>query len=478
MPLTKSADNEDAGIEPFSYTPPGRNHLFVPGPVNIHQRVMNAMVVPGENHRDAFFAPFFKNLLHETKYLFQTERGTPFIFPGTGTGGWEAALTNTLSPGDKVVTFRYGQFSHLWVDMQQRLGLDVNVIECRWGDGAYEDKLAEILQADTNKEIKAVCVVHNETATGITSDLPEIRRTMDAASHPALLMIDGVSSIGAVPFKFDEWGIDLAVTGSQKALSLPTGLGLVCASEKALSMAESAKLRRVYFDFRDQLKTNPAGGVPYTPILPTLYGLKESLTMLQEEGIENTWARHHRLGEGTRKAVAAWGLQTLCREPRWHSDALTVVEMPEGINSNKVLEAAFAKYNLSLGLGLAQVNGKVFRIGHLGNMDEIMSLSALAGTEMALLDAGVKLTPGSGVGAAVQYYQKTSNVIKSRESVIKSQIVHTSLAARCRLCDSCQGHIVLSHSYVRVIVEQPAILRRYAGKSPRFWSQQHSRLCC
>lgn len=372
------------------------------------------MMVPGQNHRDAWFAPFYKNIMHETKYLFKTEKGTPIIYPGTGTGGWEAALTNTLSPGDKVVTFRYGQFSHLWVDMQQRLGLDVTVVNCPWGDGAHEDKLAEILAKDTKKEIKAVCVVHNETATGVTSDIPEIRKTLDAASHPALLLIDGVSSIGALPFKFDEWGVDVAVTGSQKALSLPTGLGFVCASEKALSKMESAQLKRVYFDFRDMLKTNPSGGVPYTPVLPLLYGLKEALTMLQEEGLENTWARHHRLAEGTRKAVAAWGLQTLCKNPRWQSDSLTVVEMPPGINSNPLVNNAFAKYNLSLGLGLSEVNGKVFRIGHLGNMDELMNLSALAGTEMALLDAGVKITPGSGVGKAVEYYQSTSKCIKTR----------------------------------------------------------------
>lgn len=404
---------------PFSYAPPGRNHLFVPGPVNIHERVRNAMIVPGENHRDPWFATFYKGILEQTKYLFQTTEGTPIIFPGTGTGGWEAALTNTLSPGDKVVTFRYGQFSHLWVDMQQRLGLDVMVVNCPWGDGAHEEKLAEILVNDEAKEIKAVCVVHNETATGITSDIPAIRATLDAADHPALLLIDGVSSIGALPFKMDDWRVDVAVTGSQKALSLPTGLGFVCASPKALAAMESAQLKRVYYDFRDMLATNPSGAVPYTPVLPLLYGLREALTLMEQEGIENAWARHHRLAEGTRRAVAAWGLKTLCKDPRWFSDSLTVVETPDGVDSNLIVKNAFAKYNLSLGLGLSEVNGKVFRIGHLGNMDEIMCLSSLAGTEMALLDSGVSIVPGSGVGAAVQFFQETSKVIPTREGVLQ-----------------------------------------------------------
>ncbi|KAL6776409.1 SGA1 [Auxenochlorella protothecoides x Auxenochlorella symbiontica] len=404
--------------EDFSFTPAGRNHLFVPGPVNIHDDVLRAMSVQSQNHRDAWFAPFFKELLASVKPVFGTTAATPFIFPGTGTGGWEAALSNTLSPGDRVVTFRYGMFSHLWIDMMQRLGLEVEVVEGRWGDGAYEDKLADLLEKDTSKGIKAVCVVHNETATGVTSDIGRIRETLDAASHPALLMVDGVSSVGALPFKFDDWKVDVAVTGSQKALSLPTGLGIVAASDKALDARSSAKLKRVYFSFDDMLKTNKNGGVPYTPILPLLHGLKASLGLLNAEGLDNVFARHHRLAEGTRAAVAAWGLKLLCREPRWQSDTLTVVEVPEGVDSQKIVDTAFAKYNLSLGLGLAEVQGKVFRIGHLGNMDELMLAGALGGVEMTLRDVGLPIELGSGVGAALKVWQEGTPVIPTRECLM------------------------------------------------------------
>jgi alanine-glyoxylate transaminase/serine-glyoxylate transaminase/serine-pyruvate transaminase len=369
---------------------------------------------PAQNHRDPWFAPFFSSILEDTKMIYGTKEGTPFIYPGTGTGGWEVALTNTLSPGDKVVTFRYGQFSHLWVDMMQRLGLDVHVIEERWGDGASEDKLAEVLKKDSDKKIKAVCVVHNETTTGITSDIGKVRETMDAHNHPALLLVDGVSSIGALDFQMDKWRVDMAVTGSQKALSLPTGLALVAASQKALEARKTAKLKRVYYDLEDMIVTNKAGSVPYTPSLPLLYGIQQSLALLKSEGFENVVKRHNRLAEGTRRAVKGWGLELLCKNPRWYSDSLTVIETPQGIDSNKIVKTAYAKYNLSLGVGLSQVNGKVFRIGHLGNMDELMMCSAISGAEMALIDAGVKIKPGSGISKAIEYWQSTSKVIPTR----------------------------------------------------------------
>ncbi|GBG00276.1 hypothetical protein Rsub_13002 [Raphidocelis subcapitata] len=400
---------------PYSYTPPGRNHLHVPGPVNIHERVLRAMNVPGQNHRDPWFAAWWKEILEETKILYGTTQGTPFVFSGTGTGGWESALTNTLSPGDKVLTFRYGQFSHLWVDMMQRLGLDVEVHDLPWGEGASEEIVEAALRKDTGHKIKAVCVVHNETTTGVTSDIGGVRAAMDAARHPAMLMVDGVSSIGALDFRFDEWRVDVAVTGSQKALSLPTGLAMVCASKKALEAGKTAKLPRVYYSFEDQLKTNPSGNVPYTPSLMLLHGLKESLAMLREEGMANVVARHHRLAEGTRHAVEAWGLKLLCKHPRWRSDSLTVIETPAGVDSNLIVKNAYARYNLSIGVGLSQVNGKVFRIGHLGNMDELMMCSALSGAEMAMIDAGVKIKPGSGVGRAIEYWQQTSKIIPTRE---------------------------------------------------------------
>jgi alanine-glyoxylate transaminase/serine-glyoxylate transaminase/serine-pyruvate transaminase len=387
--------------------------------VNIHDNVLRAMHVGGQNHRDPWFAEFYKTCLEETKMIFGTSAGTPIFWPGTGTGRWEAALTNTLSPGDKVVTFRYGLFSHLWIDMMQRLGLEVEVIDCRWGDGADEARLAEVLAADTEKKIKAVCVVHNETTTGVTSDVGEVRRTMDAGAHPAMLLVDGVSSIGALDFQFDAWRVDVAVTGSQKALSLPTGLAAVCVSDRAIAASKTATSRRVYFDFADMLRTNPSGNVPYTPEVQMLYGLRASLKMLREEGgMPSVAARHHRLAEGARRAVAGWGLELLCKTPRWQSDSLTVVEVPEGVDSQRVVDVAYGKYNLSLGVGLDRVKGKVFRIGHLGNMDELMLSSALCGVEMAMNDAGIKVPMGSGVSKALEFWQQTMKPIPTREHLV------------------------------------------------------------
>ncbi|KAH7615609.1 hypothetical protein Ndes2526B_g09646 [Nannochloris sp. 'desiccata'] len=403
----------------FSHVPAGRNHLFVPGPVNIHENVIRAMHVGGQNHRDAWFADFYKKSLEESKMIFNTTAGTPIFYPGTGTGGWESALTNTLSPGDKVVTFRYGMFSHLWIDMMQRMGLEVEVIDCRWGDGADEEKLAEVLAKDTEKKIKAVCVVHNETTTGVTSDIGEVRKTMDSKSHPALLLVDGVSSIGALDFQFDKWRVDVAVTGSQKALSLPTGLAVICVSDKAIEASKTAISKRCYFDWADMLRTNPSGNVPYTPETQMLYGLRESLKMMREEGgMTAVAARHHRLAEGTRKAVEGWGLKLLCKDPRWYSDSLTVVEVPEGIDSQKIVDIAYGKYNLSLGIGLDKVKGKVFRIGHLGNMDELMLGGALCGVEMVLKDAGVPITIGSGISKATEYWRQTAKPIPTRETLL------------------------------------------------------------
>ena len=298
--------------------------------------------------------------------------------------------------------------------MMQRMGLDVQVIECEWGTGADEAALQKVLAADTGKKIKAVCVVHNETTTGVTSDVKGVRDAMDASSHPALLLVDGVSSIGALEFKFDDWKVDVAVTGSQKALSLPTGLALLAVSEKALAARKTAGSKRCYYDWEDMLATNPAGSVPYTPSIPLLYGLKESLALLKAEGFDNVVKRHHRLAEGTRRAVKAWGLELLCKEKRWRSDSLTVIESPAGLDSAKIVQEAYKRYNLSIGVGLSKVAGKVFRIGHLGNCDEVMQASALAGTEMALLSCGVKIKPGEGVGAAIEYWAETSKVIPTR----------------------------------------------------------------
>lgn len=261
-----------------------------------------------------------------------------------------------------------------------------------------------------------MCIVHNETTTGVTSDIKKIREVIDANNHPALYLIDGVSSIGAIPFKFDEWKVDVAVTGSQKALSLPTGLALLAVSDKALEASKKAKSNRCFFDWNDWSKTFPA--TPYTPIIPTLWGLQKSLELIKEEGIDNVTARHFRLAEGTRRAAAGWGLSLLVKDPRWNSDSLTVIEVPQGIDSNKIVKTAYAKYNLSIGIGLSHVNGKVFRIGHLGNMDELMLSGAISGVEMCLLENGVNITPGSGIGEAIKYWTETSKVIKTRESLL------------------------------------------------------------
>lgn len=415
--LPSPAVPQQEGMTPYSYIPPGRNHLFVPGPCNLPHRVQVAMASLAENHRDVGFPYFATQLLNDMKYLFKTESGRVMLFPGTGTGGWESCLTNTLSPGDKVVCFRYGVFSHLWVDMAQRLGLNVIVLDEEWGNGADEERLKRVLEEDVNKEIKAVMVVQNETTTGVTSDLLKCRQAINAAQHPALFFVDGVSGIGATDMKFDEWGIDVAVTGSQKALSLPTGLGIVCASQKAIAARSGAKLNKVYFDWNDMMKANDAGSFPYTPASQLMRGMRVAIDMLMEEGLDNAFARHARLAEGTRRAVRAWehaGLEILCKDPRWYSNSLTVIKAPEGVNTTELVNVAYNRYNLSLGLGLAKVAGKVFRIGHLGDMNEVSMLGAIAGTEMALRDVGVNLQMGSGVGAAAAYWQETSSIIPSR----------------------------------------------------------------
>ncbi len=379
---------------------PGRNFLFVPGPTNTPDRVLRAMHVAMEDHRSSDFPKLTLPLFEDMKKIFKTKDGQVFIYPSSGTGAWEAALTNTRSPGDKMLAARFGQFSHLWIDLAKRHGLDVIVQEEEWGTGASPEHIEEALRADKNHAIKGVMVVHNETATGVTSDVGAVRRAMDAAKHPALLYVDGVSSIASLDFRFDEWGVDLAITGSQKGFMLPAGLGMVCASPKALAAMKDAKCPRCYFDFADHMKANPTGYFPYTPALPLLYGLRESIAILQEEGLENVFARHHHLAEGARAAVKAWGLKVCAKEPKWNSDTVTAIMVPQGFNGADVIDRAYRRYNLALGAGLSQVAGKLFRIGHLGDLNELMLLGAIAGAEMAMRDVGIEVTLGSGVGAA------------------------------------------------------------------------------
>lgn len=379
---------------------PGRRHLFVPGPTNMPDPIRRAMDVPLEDHRAPSFPGFTKPLLTDLKNVFQTESGQVFIFPASGTGGWEAAVTNTLSPKDKVLQANFGQFSLLWADLCRRHFLTVIEVDVPWGEGLPIDQYRDILAADSGHEIKAVMVTHNETATGVTSDIKAVRNLLNELNHPALLFVDGISSIACIEFRMDDWGIDVAVGGSQKGFMLPTGLALVGVSQKALAAGAIARCPRCFFDFAEMLKANRDGWFPYTPATSLLHGLRASIDMLLEEGLENVWARHHRYGNAVRAAVSAWGLSTCAKQARWHSDTVTAVVVPEGIDSNNIINTAYERYQLSLGLGLNKLAGRVFRIGHLGDLNELMLLSAISGAEMAMRDIGMDIKSGSGIGAA------------------------------------------------------------------------------
>ncbi|CAL5428035.1 unnamed protein product [Camellia sinensis] len=419
---------------------PGRNHLFVPGPVNIPEQVIRAMNRNNEDYRSPAIPAMTRTLLEDVKKIFKTTSGTPFLIPTTGvylqlqtsismtlskdetkafnaigTGAWESALTNTLSPGDRIVSFLIGQFSLLWIDQQQRLNFNVDVVESDWGQGANLEVLASKLAADSAHTIKAICIVHNETATGVTNNLAAVRKILDHYQHPALFLVDGVSSICALDFRMDEWGIDVALTGSQKALSLPTGMGIVCASPKALEASKTAKSLRVFFDWKDYLKFYKMGTFwPYTPSIQLLYGLRTALDLIFEEGLDNVIARHGRLAKATRIAVEAWGLKNCTQKEEWYSDTVTAVVVPPYIDSSEIVKRGWQRYNLSLGLGLNKVAGKVFRIGHLGNLNELQLLGCLAGVEMVLKDVGYPVKLGSGVGAACAFLQNTTPLIASR----------------------------------------------------------------
>ncbi|WP_411726499.1 aminotransferase class V-fold PLP-dependent enzyme [Methyloglobulus sp.] len=385
----------------------GRNHLYIPGPTNIPNEVLNAMHIAMEDHRSPIFPQLLTPLLQDLKKIFRTETGQAFIFPATGTAGWEIALTNTLNPGDKVLIYRFGQFSHLWAELAKRLGFDVEIHQETWGKGMPLDKLEARLKEDTGHEIKAVLATHNETATGVTSDIAGVRKAMDAAKHPALMFVDGVSSIASIDFRMDEWGVDGAISGSQKGFMLPAGGAFLAFSQKALKATETSTYPRCFLDLQDQMNTNKDGYTPYTPNLPLLYGLRKALDLLLEEGLENVYARHHRLAEGTRKAIAVWGLK-LCAYPGFESDTVSAIMVPESKDARHVISTAFNKYNISLGAGLSELAGKAFRIGHVGDMNDVSMLGAIAGVEMALLDNGFDIKAGSGVAAAIEYYRGTA----------------------------------------------------------------------
>ena len=395
---------------------PGRNFLFVPGPTNTPDRILRAMHVPMEDHRSSTFPDLANGIFRDLPKIFKSETGKAFVFPGTGTGGWEAALVNTLSPGDKVLSFRYGQFSHLWIDMMQRLGLDVTAVDVEWGEGAPPEQIHELLAADKKHEYKAVCVVHNETATGVTSDIGAVRKAIDAAGHPALLFVDSVSGLASIDFRMDEWKVDICVTGSQKGFMLPAGSGIVCVGPKALEAGKTAKLPKCYWSFEDQTKANATGYFPYTPSIPMLYGIREAMDMLFEEGLENVFARHHRLAEGCRRAVKAWGLSLCAKEPKWYSDTVSAIMVPSGVNGADVIDVAYRRYNFALGAGLNKVAGKLFRIGHLGDLNEITLLAGIAGSEMAMTDVGIRIDLGSGVAAAQRYWLETAKPLPPKKT--------------------------------------------------------------
>ncbi len=386
-----------------------QNPVFIPGPTNIPDRLRNAMHLQTRDHRAPDFVETFAPVLNDCKRVFGTESGQVITFPSSGTGGWEASICNTLSPGDKVLIARYGMFSHRWIDLCQRHNLDVEVIECPWGSGAPADKFAEVLSADKGHEIKAVLVTHNETATGVKSDIAAVRNAMDSANHPAMLFVDCVSSLASMPFEMDAWGVDIAVSGSQKGFMLNTGMAILGVRQKALAGMATATLTRTFFDFRGMMAANANGGFPYTPPLQLIYGMKERLARLFEEGLENVYARHHRLAEGVRKAVAAWGLELCAQSPELYSDTVSAIYVPDGFDSNQLTEHAFNAYGVSFGIGLGEMNGKAFRIGHLGSLTDVMVLSGLATIEMAMADLNYPIQLGSGVAAAQEYFRKTAN---------------------------------------------------------------------
>ncbi|MBE1291682.1 MAG: aminotransferase class V-fold PLP-dependent enzyme [Rhodobacteraceae bacterium] len=382
-----------------------QNPVFIPGPTNIPERLRKACDMPTIDHR----SPLFGQILHPARdgvrKVLKSESAEIFIFPSTGTGGWETALTNTLSAGDKILAARNGMFSHRWIDMCQRHGLDVQVVETPWGEGLPADRYEEILTADTNHNIKAVLATHNETATGVKSDIAAVRRALDAAGHPALLFVDGVSSIASMDFRMDEWGVDVAVTGSQKGFMLTAGLAIVGFSAKAMAATETAKLPRTFFDVHDMAKGYAANAYPYTPAVGLLNGLNEACTMLLSEGLDNVFARHTRIAEGVRAAVGAWGLELCAANPSVYSDTVSAIKTPEGFNATDIVTHAAEKYGVAFGVGLGDVAGKVFRIGHLGSLTDVMALSGIATAEMCMVDLGLDIKLGSGVAAAQDYYR-------------------------------------------------------------------------
>jgi alanine-glyoxylate transaminase / serine-glyoxylate transaminase / serine-pyruvate transaminase len=381
--------------------PAGRHFLQIPGPTNVPDRVLRAIDRPTIDHRGPEFQVLGKDVLEGMKRVFRTKNPV-IIYPASGTGAWEAALVNTLSPGDKVLMSETGHFSSLWFKMATKLGLVIDLIPGDWRHGADHEEIEKRLKADAQHVIKAVCVVHNETSTGVTTRIPLVRKAIDNAKHPALLLVDTISSLASIDYRHDEWGVDVTVGGSQKGLMLPPGLSFNATSEKSLAAQKTARLPRSFFDWAEMIPANVDGWFPYTPATNLLYGLREAIAMLEEEGFANVYARHDRHAEATRRAVNAWGLEVLCQNPEEYSSALTAVVMPPGHDSDKLRAIILEHFDMSLGMGLAKLKGKVFRIGHLGDFNDLTLMGTLAGVEMGLELAAVPHKKG-GVLAAMEY---------------------------------------------------------------------------
>ncbi len=389
----------------------GRHFLQIPGPTNVPERVLRAIDRATIDHRGPEFQKLGQEVLSGLKQVFQTRRPV-VIFPASGTGAWEAALVNTLSPGDRVLMYETGQFATLWYNMATRLGLRPEFIAGDWRHGADPARIEAALAEDRAHEIKAVCVVHNETSTGVTSRIPEVRKALDRARHPALFMVDTISSLASIEYRHDDWGVDVTVAGSQKGLMLPPGLSFNAFSEKAEAAGKVATLPRSYWSWQEMVGPNKNGFFPYTPATNLLYGLREALAMLQEEGLGNVFRRHDRHAEATRRAVRAWGLEILCLNPAEYSSSLTAVLMPAGHSEVAFRKTVLEHFNLSLGSGLGKIADKVFRIGHLGDFNDLTLLGTLAGVEMGLALAGVP-HQGGGVAAAMHYLKEMSAPAKT-----------------------------------------------------------------
>lgn len=383
----------------------GRHFLQIPGPTNTPDRIQRAMHRAVMDHRGPEFAKLGASVLEDLKPVFKTSSRV-VIYPASGTGAWEAALVNTLAPGDQVLMYETGQFATLWKNMAAKLGFDAAFMQGDWRSGANAEAIGAQLREDKSHAIKAVCVVHNDTATGVTSDIAAVRRAMDDAGHPALLMVDTISSLGSIDFRMDEWGVDVTVAGSQKGLMLPPGLSFNAISDKAMAVAKAGGAKRSYWDWGDMVGPNASGSFPYTPATTLLYGLREALDMLAEEGLEKVFARHARHGEATRKAVAAWGLEILCRNPAEYSNALTAVLMPDEKGADALRKTILDGFDMSLGAGLNKVADKVFRIGHLGDFNDLMLMGTLSGVEMGMRRAKVAFDAG-GAQAAMDYLADT-----------------------------------------------------------------------